>query len=213
MIHHPSQYGGQRRVGHMDIAHFRAPYKNSMLGFGAEPTAQSSIAALTDQDPSTFVLSFKPTVASGIMSMIGGSVVIMQGGDDTVSIVPALSGDPRETVAAWIKRKLAEGKEVAAGSSQGIPGVVMPLPPEAGLQKFLQAGNAAAIIQVTSPQAGAGGAAPLFAVLARPGSAPPLVNTAGMGASGGKTLAVVAIAGAVGVGLYYIFRKPSRGAS
>ncbi len=140
-------------------------------------------------------------------------MVIIQGGDDTVSIVPALPGDPRETAAAWIKRKLAEGKSIAAGSTQGIPGVVMPLPPEAGLQKFLQAGNAQTLTPVISSQAGAGGADPLFALLVSPsaGGAPVLSSQASMSTSSGKTLAVVAIAGIVGVGLYYVFRKPARG--
>jgi hypothetical protein len=210
----------RQHVHHLDISHFRAPYKNSMMGLGADPVVTPGAplpiipapspttpeGALVDVDASG-VRTFKPTVASAIMSALSGAVVIIQGGDDSVSLVPATSGDPRETGAAWAKRKLAEGKVVLAGSNQGIPGVVMPLPPESGLQKFLQAAPASAVPQFAAPQAGAGGAAPLYAVLASPGS-----SAAGMLGSG-KGVYLIGGALVVGTALYFMFRKPKGGAS
>jgi hypothetical protein len=80
----------------------------------------------------------------------------------------------------------------------------------------LQAGNAQQpLSQVVVSQAGAGGADPMYALLAVPGgaSSSTISSQASMGTSSGKTLAVVAVAGVVGVGLYFIFRKPSRGES
>ncbi|MDD1678140.1 MAG: hypothetical protein LUO93_03015 [Methanomicrobiales archaeon] len=208
------------RIQHMDVSHFRAPYKNGMMGFGADPVVTPGAplpitpapsqatpeGALVDVDAGG-VRIFKPTVASAILSALSGAVIIVQGGDDSVSLVPATAGDPRETGAAWAKRKLSEGKVVLAGSNQGIPGVVMPLPPESGLQKFLQAAPASAVPQFAAPQASSGGASPLYAVLASPGS-----STASM-LGGGKTIYLLGAAAVVGVAGYLIFRKPRRSAS
>jgi len=160
-----------------DVSHYRAPYKNAYFaGFGAEaatpatpavppaapiPDAQS---VAVDIGPDG-VRVFKPQVAATIQLLLQSSSVVLIGGanSDDVRFEPAVPMDIRENALAWVKRKLAEGKTVLAGSTAGLVAVLAP----GGADKLLKAVKGpAGEVQSAGPQA-----LPFYAVLARPTAA------------------------------------------
>ncbi len=195
-------------IRHMDISHFRAPYKNSMMGFGDVPLSPVESAVVDVDASGTRIL--KPAVSNVIMNSLGAFSVIVQGGDDAVSLAVAIPNDPREKADAWVHRKNAEGNVVYMGTMSGIPGIMAPVPPEV-LQKFLRASPPGGT-NYAAPDPAAGGVGPAFAVLSVP------VAGGGVTTGGLTTAGVVATKygmlitySVVGIGaaaaLYFIFRK------
>lgn len=166
-----------------EISHFRAPFKNwpSISGYGAADDSAAAAAITTDKDG---LRSFKPQIADVLLAMLNAYSIIHISNDD-VKIDPIVPGDIRETAASWLKRKVADGKIVLAGTSAGAHMFGVPV---ANVDKVLVAvkGRQAAIEKTV-------GLTPMLAVLAKPAGIGALV--AGMGPVGIAVGALVVVGG------------------
>lgn len=192
-----------------DIAHFRAPFKNwPYLGMapsvyaGIGATAEGVPGAPQTPAPDAFldteksgVRIFKPQVVDVLMQMLGTQGILLLGNDENVQLVEAIP--EREKANAWVKRKLAEGKTIVAGTSGGAYLFGIPMP---GITKYLQA-----VKGLDAEKAATAGLLPLGAVLARPSTA--LTKAGLLGPIGIAAIALLAVGG-----LVFITTRKRRGA-
>ncbi len=185
--------------GYTDVSHFRAPYKESnfLQGFGSEGAIDPELAMtqFVDTDEKTGIYRWKPEVVQALGEKLKAMLPLAQQEDVVHAVLPANEAEAAalvehmplgaETAAAWVTKKLREGKIVFAEYSLVFP------PANAGRLVAVDKNDAEAV-KMTSYMA---------PILAEPGL---LDNLFAMGAGG------LLLVGLAGGGVYLLATRKRR---
>ena len=182
-----------------DVSHFRAPYKESnfLQGLGQEGAIdpELAMAQFVDTDEKTGIFRWKPEVVQALNEKLKAMLPLAQQEDIVHAVLPANEAEAAalvehmplgaDTAAAWVTKKLREGKIVFAEYSLVFP------PANAGRLVAINKDDADAV-KMTSYMA---------PILAEPGL---LDNIFAMGAGG------MLLLGLAGGGVYLLATRKKR---
>jgi hypothetical protein len=185
--------------GYTDVSHFRAPYKESnfLQGFGSEGAIDPEVAMaqFVDTDEKTGIYRWKPEVVQALGEKLKAMLPLAQQEDVVHAVLPANEAEAAalvenmplgaDTAAAWVTKKLREGKIVFAEYSLVFP------PANAGRLVAVDKNDAEAV-KMTSYMA---------PILAEPGL---VDNLFAMGAGG------LLLVGLAGGGIYLLATRKKR---
>lgn len=171
-------------IQHVDISHFRAPYKNWPVAFGQEG---ATVATTTAPAAPSIIITKEgvrhvaPNAVPTIMEMLKQlSTVFLD--NNSVKLDVRVPNDPRPSAFDWAQGKLKEGLSVVIGSTAGAEMVAAPV---AGVLTLMAVKGAEGEAAVAG-----GNTLPFTAVLAQPTA----LAKAGIGGLALVGIGVVAVA-------------------